>query len=267
MVRLVRSVRFSVNPTSAKGGDGGVRNGYAGWPRSSGLSRYYELDVAVAGEVDALTGMCINIVDIDRVVREAAIPVIARACADDPTRDPADVLPTIVRSLRPVLGDALRSVCWRVTPTYAVDMEAEQMNRVVIRQRFEFAASHRLHCPELSAEENRRLFGKCNSPNGHGHNYVLEPAVAVRLSPTSRPQFTLEALERLTGELLIARFDHKHLNEDTEEFAQGKGLNPSVENIAKVCYDLLSPAVREAGAELQGVTVWETEKTSAKYPG
>lgn len=267
MVRLCRTVRFSVGEGRRSGSpDGVARNGYAGWPRSRGMARYFELDIMATGEVDSHTGYFLNIQEIDRAVREAAIPLIERQCHETPDREPAEVLPSVARALSPALGGRLASVRWRISPTYSVELETERMNRVVVRQRFEFAASHRLHCAALSDEENRRLFGKCNSPNGHGHNYVVEPAVVVRLDPSGPPPFTLEALERLTGEAIIARFDHKHLNEDTRDFATQGGLNPSVENIAKVCFDLLAPGVREAGAELASVTVWETEKTSATYP-
>lgn len=268
MVRLTRTIRFSVGgaPSPGRLAPVGARNGYAGWPRSAGLARYYELDVSVAGEVSPVTGYFLNIQDVDRVVRETAIPLIERACAESPGRDPAEVLPAAARAMQPGFDGRLERVRWRVSPTYSVELEAERMNRVVVRQRFEFAASHRLHSPLISDEENRRLFGKCNSPNGHGHNYVVEPAVMVRLDPAGPPPFTLETLERLTGEAVIARFDHKHLNEDTREFATKGGVNPSVENIARVCFDLLAPAVRESGGELASVTVWETEKTSATYP-
>jgi 6-pyruvoyltetrahydropterin/6-carboxytetrahydropterin synthase len=70
-------------------------------------------------------------------------------------------------------------------------------------------------------------------------------------------------------ETIIQRFDHKYLNVDTQEFrAEAGGLNPSVENIAKVCFDLLAPAIRRAapGVELRSITVWETDRTSCTYP-
>jgi 6-pyruvoyltetrahydropterin/6-carboxytetrahydropterin synthase len=117
--------------------------------------------------------------------------------------------------------------------------------------------------PTLSPEENLRLFGKCTLPSGHGHNYVVEPAIETRLD-SSRP-FMLADLERITDEYVIERFDHKHLNLDTEEFGD-HALNPSVENIARVCYELLRDPIASSDATLRSVTVWETEKTSATYP-
>lgn len=264
MIRLSRTVRFAVNPVEAPPQP--VRNGFAGWPAARGLARQYELVVHAAGTVDQRIGFFINIQDIDRIVREHAIPLIERACRERPATEPVELMGALVAGMQGHFRGALESVAWMVTPTHSIEMEAKRMDSVVIRQRFEFAASHRLYSPALSDEENRRLYGKCSSPNGHGHNYVVEPGVRVRLDPRGRPTFTLDDLERLTGETVIARFDHKHLNLDAREFAQDGGVLPSVENIARVCFDLLAPGVRAAGADLEAVTVWETGKTSATYP-
>ena len=135
-------------------------------------------------------------------------------------------------------------------------------DHAIVTEHFEFSASHRLHCPELSDEENRRLFGKCNHPNGHGHNYRLAVAVRVGTGPRVRP-VQAGAIESAVRTAVIDRFDHRHLNLDCPEFAQ---LNPTVEHIAMTCHALLAPAIAGAGAELVRVTVWETEKTSATYP-
>ncbi|TVQ75581.1 MAG: 6-carboxytetrahydropterin synthase [Phycisphaeraceae bacterium] len=146
-------------------------------------------------------------------------------------------------------------------------MTASNPTTALIRQQFDFAAAHRLHVPELSAEENLAIFGHCNNPAGHGHNYRFEPCVAVSLN-TGKPDFTLGKLEQLAHEVILSRFDHKHLNHDTEEFGPS-GVIPSVENIAKVFFDLMAPAVRDASsgkAELHAMTVWETDRTSCTYP-
>jgi 6-pyruvoyltetrahydropterin/6-carboxytetrahydropterin synthase len=132
----------------------------------------------------------------------------------------------------------------------------------ILSERFEFAAAHRLHCQQLTDEQNRSIFGKCNSPNGHGHNYRVEVSVRVPIEQTV-PSFTLRHLEEIVATTVIDRFDHKHLNVDTQEFAT---VNPSVENIAAACHALLVAPIQERGGELVRVTVWETEKTSATYP-
>jgi len=141
-------------------------------------------------------------------------------------------------------------------------IRSNSQHRIVLSETFEFAASHRLHIPSLDAEANRALFGKCNNPNGHGHNYRIEVAVERSVDDAAAP-FGFADLEDVVGREVMARFDHKHLNLDCPEF---RDLNPSVEHIARVCHDLLAPAVAARGAVLRHVRVWETEKTSCLYP-
>lgn len=280
MVILSRTVRFSVNDPApgrsqpAPGGRDDIHNSFAAWPSMTGLGRHYELDVACRGEVNPKTGYFLNIKEIDAAARAGALPVIARACVEAPGAEPSALMPRIVGAIDEALRGRVQRVRWRLSPTYSVEMEKERMNRAVIRQRFEFAASHRLHVPAMTDEENRACFGKCNNPGGHGHNYHVEPAVEVEVPGSApgasgvpgAPRFTLADLERITNETIIARFDHSHLNTDTAEFGPKSGMNPSVENIAKVCFNLLAPRVKESGGTLRNVTVWETEKTSSTYP-
>jgi 6-pyruvoyltetrahydropterin/6-carboxytetrahydropterin synthase len=151
-------------------------------------------------------------------------------------------------------------------------MNATDPKTVVLRQRFDFAAAHRLHVDGLSDAENRELFGKCNNPSGHGHNYQVEPAVAAPLPVSGRERgaampFTMRDLERLTDEAIIAPFDHTNLNLDPPDFSRA-GVNPSVEHIARVCYERLGAAIDATGtgARLLEVTVWETDRTRCTYP-
>ncbi|MGQ0626929.1 MAG: 6-carboxytetrahydropterin synthase [Phycisphaerales bacterium] len=269
----MRTVRFSVNPGEPQGPLLRGPNGYAAVPSMRGLGRHYELDVACRGRVQARTGYFINIKDIDSAARSAAVPMIASACADAASGaegarvEPAEVMRRFLPGLSTALEGALVRVRWRLSPFYSVEMFMNDQATTLIRQRFEFAASHRLHAPTLSDEENRAVFGKCNNPSGHGHNYVVEPCVAVPLDAAGRQRFTLAQLERVVDELILRPFDHAHLNLDTSEFASATGLNPSVENISKVCYERLAPALVPLGVTLRSVTVWETEKTSSCYPG
>jgi len=271
MVELTRTVRFSVNDGAASFGEP-AHNSFASFPSMLGLGRHYELDVRCRGQVDPMTGYCINIKDIDRAARSTAIPVIAAACARGPGEHPAIVLQEALSSLDRELpgGVAIASVRWQLSPYYSIEMSPQAPTVALLRQQFDFAAAHRLHVPTLSDEENRRIFGKCNNPRGHGHNYRVEPCVEVPVQQAGPPELSLAEFERLTVEHIIARFDHTHLNDDTAEFNTARGgINPSVENIARVCFELLSPAVRAAAprAKLRHVTVWETDKTSSTYPG
>jgi 6-pyruvoyltetrahydropterin/6-carboxytetrahydropterin synthase len=274
MPSLTRTVRFAINPPALRiEPTNPDPNGFAGTPSMRGLGRHYEIRIRCDGDPDPLTGYLLDIKQIDRAVRGSLIPIIQHACDAAPESEPVTLMPALARALREALPTAA-TVRWCLTPYYSLEMPIHASiaadTGVILRQKFDFAASHRLHVPSLSEEENRRCFGKCNHPGGHGHNYQFEPCVALALetgSPAARtPVFNLQALERLAESLVIARFDHKHLNTDTAEFRDGSGLNPTVENIARVCYELLSPAIQSAGADLHSVTVWETDRTSATYP-
>ena len=130
-----------------------------------------------------------------------------------------------------------------------------------LSQKFEFSASHRLHNPQLSDEENRKTFGKCNNPLGHGHNYEVQVTLLGTPDATG-VLIDIPAFERIVAETVIERFDHKNLNAEVPEF---RALIPSVENIAKVIYDLLKPRLKSDRANLVSVTVWETPKTCCEY--
>jgi len=263
MLLLTRTVRFCIGqPGAGSKESGGPRhNTFAAWPSMTGLGRYYEIDVQCAGSADPTTGYCLNIREIEEAVRRGAIPIIRDAIADDPAAEAWTLAAALFAALNEHLRGKMQIVTWRLTPFYSVSMEAPTMPHCVIRQQFEFAASHRLNCENLSPEENRRIFGKCNNEAGHGHNYRVEVAVAI--DPTDS-KFSLPMLEEVVSRTLIERFDHTYLNVDCAEFAN---LNPSVENIARVAHDLLKPELGAAGLNLRGVTIWETDKTSCTYPG
>ena len=128
--------------------------------------------------------------------------------------------------------------------------------------KYELAASHRLWKADWDAKRNFEVYGKCSNRRGHGHNYLLE--VTLRGKPDRRTGQVadMEEVDRVVRENVIERFDHKNLNEDTEEFAD---LIPTVENMAKVFWELLLG--KFSRGELARVAVWETEKTYAEYFG
>ncbi len=148
------------------------------------------------------------------------------------------------------------------TPQLSYAIGAGEDSMVELTQCFEFSASHRLHVASLSDEENRRIFGKCNNPNGHGHNYRIEVTVTGEMADDTGRVLALPAFEETVRREVIDRFDHKHLNADTAEFAT---VNPSVENIAGSIWDILHDAL--SPAKLRRVKVWETAKTYAEYSG
>lgn len=272
MIRLLRTVRFAINPPGWAAGEG--PNAYAGRPSMRGLGRHYEVDVRCVGTIHPVRNYLLDIKDVDRAMRASLVPAIQRACDEAPGSDPAGVLARSMPGASEAIEGRLRasgcegsleSIRWRLSPYYSVEVFMKKQDRALLRQSFEFAASHRLHVPSLSAEENVRLFGKCTHPSGHGHNYRVEPCVEVSLE--SAGGFGLEALESAVEETILGRYDHRHLNLDTPEFnPEVGGVNPSVENIARVFFERLEPAVRARGARLASITVWESDRTGASYP-
>ncbi|MEO1535999.1 MAG: 6-carboxytetrahydropterin synthase [Planctomycetota bacterium] len=263
MVELSRTIRFTVGSTAPQP-DEPFRNGFGGSPRMDGLGAFYELHVTCAGEPDPATGYLINIKDIDRAAKSTAVAMIREQFAADRSRRPITMLPELASALDAALEAKLRRIAWHLSPTYRLEFDMADRSHALLKQQFDFAAAHRLHTDELSDDENRRIFGKCNNPSGHGHNYRVEAAVAVPLADGAAP-FGLADLEELCDTLVIERFDHTHLNVDTEEFGPN-GVMPSVENIAKVVFGILEPAVEERGGSLRHATVWETDRTSCTYP-
>lgn len=241
------------------------RNNHSAWPAPRGLDRYYELTVACRGTADPQTGYFMNIKRIDQAVRTAALPALQRRIQSESAAATAplgDVLRELLTALDPELD---RSVAWielALTPRIRLALRAHDMDHTLIRQQYEFSAAHRLHAAGLSDDENRAVFGKCNNPAGHGHNYKLEVAIRSPIDPQGRP-LDIDALDAAVDDLAIERLDHKHLNQDVAEFAK---LNPSVEHIARVIWGWLHGRM-PGGAHLEEVRVWETGKTSCAYRG
>ena len=125
-----------------------------------------------------------------------------------------------------------------------------------------FNAAHRIHNPELSDDENRRIFGKCNNPNGHGHNYRLEVSVRGPVDERSGYVMDLGALKRIVEAEFVDRVDHRNLNADVDFM---RGINPTAENIVVACWRVLAPRV--APATLTRLRLWETENNYVEYEG
>jgi len=124
-----------------------------------------------------------------------------------------------------------------------------------------FNAAHRLYNKEWSDENNEDVFGKCNNPYYHGHNYELEIKVIGKINPLTGFVVDVKELKRIVNEKVINPFDHRNLNVEVPDF---QFLNPTVENIAKVIYDKILP---ELGEELElKITLYETPRNYAEYP-
>jgi len=129
-------------------------------------------------------------------------------------------------------------------------------------RKFHFNAAHRLHNPQWDDAKNREVFGKCNNPNYHGHNYELVVKITGHVNPETGYVMDIKTLKEIVGTEIIEKFDHKNLNLDTAEFAN---LNPTAEHIAYVIYQLLLPKINP-DKEIT-ITLYETERNYVEYRG
>jgi 6-pyruvoyltetrahydropterin/6-carboxytetrahydropterin synthase len=129
-------------------------------------------------------------------------------------------------------------------------------------RRSNFNAAHRLFRPDWSDEKNQEVFGKCNNPNFHGHNYTLEVWIEGEIDPETGYVIDLKLVKDLVKKEIEERFDHKNLNLDCPKF---QSLIPTAENIAVVCYDLLRDKI-DSKFKLT-IRLWETENNIVEYNG
>lgn len=135
------------------------------------------------------------------------------------------------------------------------------MNKVAVYRKEHFNAAHRLHNANLSDAENALLFGKCNLPNYHGHNYELIVKLTGDIDQKTGYVYDMKVLSDLIKKEVVERFDHKNLNLDVSEF---KDLNPTAENIVVVIYNILRPKI-DSRYELK-LTLYETERNFVEFP-
>jgi 6-pyruvoyltetrahydropterin/6-carboxytetrahydropterin synthase len=136
------------------------------------------------------------------------------------------------------------------------------MPNVTVVRRLTFNAAHRVHNPELSDLENARLFGKCNNPNWHGHNYVLEVSVRGKVEQKTGYVLDLAQLKEIVGREVIEKVDHRNLNLDVDFMS---GIIPTTENLAVGIWKILVRAI--APAQLVLIRLWESENNRVEYAG
>ncbi len=131
-----------------------------------------------------------------------------------------------------------------------------------VTRQVKFSAGHRLHNPLLSDEENVSIFDKCNNPNGHGHNYILEVTLSGEINPSTGYVYDLKKLKTIIYDEIVDKVDHKNLNTDVEFL---KGINPTVENLAVAIWNLLANKFDEA--KLYKIKIFETDTSFVEYYG
>jgi len=143
-------------------------------------------------------------------------------------------------------------------------MPAQAQNgavKVVLGRRYHFSASHRLHSAVFSEEENSRVYGKCNNPHGHGHNYVLEVLISGAVDPASGMIANLADLDGFVERAVLEPLDHRSLNEEVAAF---RDTVPTTENL---CIEIFERLKSFPKAKLESVRVQETSNNSFEYAG
>ena len=136
------------------------------------------------------------------------------------------------------------------------------MKKVTVHRKAHFNAAHRLYVKDWSFEKNQEVFGKCNNPHYHGHNYEITVSVTGEIDPKTGYLMDLKILKDIIKEEIEDRFDHKNLNEQVPEF---KDLNPTAENIVVVCWEKIRNRI-DKELELE-VTLYETPRNFVTYKG
>jgi 6-pyruvoyltetrahydropterin/6-carboxytetrahydropterin synthase len=238
-----------------------------------GHGHNYILRVTLSGKVDVQTGMVMNIRELDRILKEVLSEFDHKFInLDHPafhhcvptTENLASYMKERIETKLHTDNDPYqiaRLTLYEEPTLWADAFPGEGKTMLSLTKVFAFSAAHRLHSQSLSEDENRTVFGKCNNPHGHGHNYELEVTVQGTTDPRTGMIMDLGFLMQVVQEEVIERFDHKHLNEDTREF---RTLNPTGENIVKVIWDLLRPRL---GHNLKRIGLWETPKNFFEYYG
>jgi 6-pyruvoyltetrahydropterin/6-carboxytetrahydropterin synthase len=136
------------------------------------------------------------------------------------------------------------------------------MPHVTVTRRLHFSAAHRVHNPTLSDEENRRIFGKCNNPNWHGHNYILDVSIRGELDARTGYVIDLSRVKEIVGSHVIDKVDHRNLNLEVDFL---RDTIPTTENVVVAFWRVLEPALRPA--RLTRLVLWETVNNYVEYDG
>lgn len=265
MLKLARNIRFSINPFLEDSGLGA--NSYCSKPCGEGYSLYFGLWVKLFGPVGEDTGFVVNVVEIDRQVRNSVIPLFIGRISNSFRQNEHVTISALIDILKESWGQLAGSfgeadvegLVLELNPLRKIAIDAEDSKVYYLSEKFEFAATHKLWNDKFSDEKNLEVFGKCSNAAGHGHNYVVEVTVE---RPVSEEEFGIGAFEQVVEDEFLSLFDHKNLNIEVPEFRE---LNPTVENIARVVWDRLNG--KFGSEKLSTVTVWENDKTYCTYSG
>lgn len=270
-MKLTRRVTFSAGHRYWIAAWSAERNRevFGPWANPYNHGHNYVLDVTATGVVDDNTGMVVNIKRIDDLLKRDVIQPFDQKSINDQVAAFYDRSPTLENLLlyfADLLKDSFANA-WPGDPIRVSALRLEEMPTLwatldldhammTLTRTYEFAAAHRLQADSLPVDKNLELYGKCNNPAGHGHNYVLEVSVSGVPDPVTGMMVDLGALDASIHELVVDRYDHKNLNEDIPEFA---GRVTTSEVVAREIWDRLDGKVP---GQLHSIKLWETARNA-----
>lgn len=229
----------------------------------------YDVRVTVAGPIDKNGDWVINIKEIDRIMREKIEDQLDHRHINIEVSKLQHVWPTLEALVVFIWEEMatsldhvqLKEVQLFENPDFFAEYRGEG-SMIYLTRVYRFSAAHRLHNPNLSEEENRMIFGKCNNPHGHGHDYVLEVTLKGSPDPKTNCLIDIGLFDHVIQDEILQRFDHVHLNFDTEEF---RNINPSSENMVITFWRILQGAFPTDS--LHRLRLWETSRSYFDYFG
>lgn len=229
-----------------------------------GHGHNYELYVSMLGDIDQY-GMVLNLSDVKQVIKREITSQLDFSYLNDVWPEFKDSLPTtenIARSIWHRLASYLPLVNIRLYehPRLWADYKGAGM-QAYLTVGTHFSAAHRLALPDLSFEENSKIYGKCARPNGHGHNYHMEVTVKGEVDARTGMLVDLVKLNQLIEEVVIEPLDHTFLNKDIPHF---ETVVPTAENIAVYAARLLKGPIQELGATIERIKLIESPNNSCE---
>jgi 6-pyruvoyltetrahydropterin/6-carboxytetrahydropterin synthase len=237
------------------------RERFGKWASPYNHGHNYVCQVTTSGLVQPENGMVVNIKFIDDILKDQVLKVYDQKSINDEIPEFAHQSPSLENLLRdlwqriePALPSEVALTNLKLEETPLLYAELDENTKMTLTRTYEFAASHRLNASGLTHEENLKLFGKCNNPNGHGHNYVLEVTVGGVPESDSGMLVDLAALDLAVNSAVVDRYDHKNLDFDIPELS---GQNTTSEIVALTIFQQLDGKLP---ATLERVRLWETAR-------
>ncbi|MFA6185847.1 MAG: 6-carboxytetrahydropterin synthase [Phycisphaerae bacterium] len=266
MYKLARQIRFAINPFAESMEIG--ENSYCAKPTTNVLGLYLALWVQLESKINPNTGFVVNVVDIDRVVRDEGVKIFDNFIKQKFSAKQEITFEHVVCLLSKTwsvlenkfLPAKISNLTLEIMPARKLAIRERNGNMLYFSEKFEFAASHTLWNKKFTNTENDAVFGKCANRTGHGHNYIVEVTVKSQQSLERKRQensaIKAGEFEAIVKKEFISIVDHKNLNTDVPHFAKA---NPTVENISEFAFNCLNGKFSDC--TLDSVTIWESDRT------